>query len=233
MSPIRTARNAAVGAALALVGLAPRVDAQVCHGTPAKGGVEYERGAHTVANSNGAAATIAGDRTSLNVRARVFDKSPDETHLGGDFRFAMQFHANRLAICPGLGLGYRRDVWTLPSGPWGTGSITTHGVAVRPGVAVGMAQPVYRGISLIPSLGVKYAYKLWYLSNDITPSEVTASGDTASAVEIEYGLTAQYRNVYLGWTALRDSDSNGLRPNEARFFLGLTWGVGGTATSKK
>lgn len=225
MTTLLKVRLLAFASAFAMVALPDQAFAQICHGTPGRGGIAYERGLEALSTSHGASATFAGNRTAFNINASVFGKTPENTSRAAGARFSMQFHANRLAICPGLGLGYGRNVWTVPQGPVGDVSITTHAVALRPGVAVGLAQPVFRGVTLIPSLGVKYAYKVWYLSSK-SEGDVFPSGDTASVVEIEYGLTAQYRNVYLGWSALRDSDSDGLRPIAARFFLGITWGVG-------
>ncbi len=55
---------------------------------------------------------------------------------------------------------------------------------------------------------------------------VSASGDRVSGIEGEYGLTARYRDVYVGWAASRDGESKGLRPTASRLFFGLTWGTG-------
>ena len=218
-------RPRTLSAALLMLVVASGVaDAQACYGTPSHGGVSYDRGATFSGSSNGATATVAGQRAAFSVGARVHEKRPLSTSQTGDARFSLQFGAARVSVCPGIGVGYRHSVWDPPAANSVDAVITTHGLAARAGVSVGMEQPVYAGVTVTPFLGARYAFRLYYLDTKVTRGAVEASGDTVSSAEIEYGLTVRYSLVYLGWSALKDTDQPGTRPGASRLFLGVTWG---------
>ncbi len=213
-------------ATLTLLVSSRAVHAQVCFGTPSHGGISYDRGAAFAGYSNGATATVAGQHVAFSVGGRVLEKVPASTTQSGDARFSLQFGASRVTVCPGLGIGYRHSVWDAPANRGVDFNVTTHAVAARAGVSVGIEQPVYRGASIIPFVGARYAFRLYYLDTKATSGAVSASGDTTSSMEIEYGLTVRYSLVYLGWSALHDTDRPGTRPIASRLFVGVTWGSG-------
>ena len=216
-------------AVVMFAGTARIAHAQVCHGGPSTSSVAYDRGSFTTGGSNGATASLVAGRAAFTVGARAHEMPPGSSALGADGRFSLQMRANRLVICPNLGVGYLRSIWE-PTGA--SFSVTSHNVALRGGAALGLEQHVYRGVYVTPSLGARYAFKVWYLGSDVDGEEI-ATGDTVSSVEIEYGLTARYRYAYLGWSALRDTDNNGNRPASARFFIGLALGGGRKEPSPK
>lgn len=216
----------ALGVSVALSASAAASHAQICLGTPSHSSVAYDRGTVSVANSNGGTATLVGGRTALSVSARSYEKWTDNSMIGGDMRFALQFRASRVVVCPNIGVGYLKNLWEPPPAPEGTFSITSHNVQAQGGLAVGFEQPVYGGVSVTPYAGARYAFRVWYLDSEFSGDDVSASGDTTSSVELEYGLSARYRNVFLGWSAVRDTDNKGNRPASSRLFVGLAWGLG-------
>lgn len=216
-------------AAVTFASTARIAHAQICHGAPSTSSVAYDRGSFTTGGSNGVTAALVAGRAAFTVGARAHQMQSGSSALGADGRLSIQMRANRLVICPNLGVGYLRSLWE----PTGAAiSVTSHNVALRGGAALGLEQHVYRGVYVTPSLGARYAFKVWYLSSDVDGEEV-ATGDTVSSVEIEYGLTARYRYAYLGWSALRDTDNKGNRPASARFFIGLALGGGRKEPSPK
>lgn len=64
---------------------------------------------------------------------------------------------------------------------------------MRGGLSVGLEQPVYRGATITPFLGLRYAFKVYCLDTKVSKGDVSASGDRVSGIEGEYGLTARYR----------------------------------------
>lgn len=226
MNYLQTFSVRAFGVLVALSATASIAHAQICLGTPSHSSVAYDRGATSVTGSNGGTATLVGGRAALSVGARSYEKWAENSMIGGDMRFALQFRASRVVICPNIGLGYLRSLWEPPAAPEGTFSVTSHNVEARGGLAVGFEQPVYGGVSVTPFAGARYAFRVWYLDSEFSGDEVSASGDTTSSVELEYGLSARYRNVFLGWSAIRDTDNKGNRPASSRLFVGLAWGLG-------
>ena len=64
---------------------------------------------------------------------------------------------------------------------------------MRGGLSVCLEQPVYRGATITPFLGLRYAFTVYYLDTKVSKGDVSASGDRVSGIEGDYGLTARYR----------------------------------------
>ncbi len=222
----RRFQHSLLGGAFAMAAISQVAHAQVCYGTPAHGGIAYERGIASLGQSNGGSATIAASHVAFSVGGRVLETIPTFTAQAADTRLSLQFGGARLSVCPGLGLGYQRDVWEPADAAAGKVTVTSQSAALRGGLSVGTEQRIPGGLSLIPFIGGRYAFHVWYIDTKVSKGEAVATGDTVSTVELGYGLTMRFRNVYLGWTADRDLGRKGTRPYESRLFLGLTWGTG-------
>jgi hypothetical protein len=216
----------ALPALTALAAGASRLGAQVCNGTPAHGGAAYEYARMSVGSSQGLNATLAGGRTALGAGFAIRDVGDDVTGQQGSLRFSLVFPAGKVAICPGLGLVYQHDTWDAPN----DAKLTTHNLGARAGVGLGFEQDVYHGFSLSPYVVAQYEFAVSVFDLKVTSSdEVDAqtTGDTASRVQIEYGLIGRYHSLYAGIAAHRTSDTDGIRPYMARFLVGFAFSGGG------
>lgn len=195
--------------------------AQVCHGTPRRGGVAYEYAKLSVGNSHGVSGALAGGRTALGVTLRLREITSQRSGQEANVRFSMLFPASRLQICPGLGFGYQRDQTDDAQL-----ALTTTRLAARAGAGVGLEQHVYKGVNVIPFVVVQYEFALKHFKLN-APGNQSESADTLSHVDIEYGLIGRYRFVYGGIAANRSSATEGVRPLAARYVVGLTFGSAG------
>ena len=178
-------------AVIAIASSSHLAHAQICHGTPAHGGIACERGAVSLGNSNGASATIAGSHVAFSVAGRVLESVPTFTSQAADTRLSLQFGGGRFSVCPGLSVGYIRDVWAPAAGRDGPTTLTSHSAAARGGLSVGMEQPIAGGVSVAPFLGGRYAFHVWYLDTKVSNGTAVATGDTVSTAELEYGLAVR------------------------------------------
>jgi hypothetical protein len=206
-------------AALLLVAVAPRLDAQACHGMPARGGVAYEFGRHTVGTSHGLHAVWAGRRTALDVGGRIRDVSPTVSGQEAAAGFALVLGSQRYSVCPGLGLRYERLSWDVQP----DASVDANALFIRGGVGLGVQLPDYKGLTAAPYVGVHYAFAVMVYRADGPDADPTLTPDTLSHVEIEYGLIGRYRFLIGGIAANRTSESEGNRPALARWIIGLTF----------
>ncbi len=200
---------------------ASTIHAQTCVGAAPSSSVAYTYGQTSASRGHGARANFVGQRAALGVGASALSMPPQTGALEADAQVAVQFRANRVAVCPVLGLRYGRSQWEQLISEQ---KLTTQSLGATGGVAVGFDQPVYRGLHLTPFLSARYRFQVYFLSSDAAEDDAEYSGDTLSVVDLEYGLTARYRRFMAGWSAMRNSDTQGTRPQAARFFLGLTWG---------
>lgn len=202
--------------------------AQACHGTPGRGGVAYEYGRFAFGHTQGVSGVLAGKRTALALGLRLRDLGSDYSGQEGAFRFSMIFPASKVQICPGIAIGYGRDVWDPEQGL----SLTSHNVSLRTGAGFGLEQEVYRGFSVIPFFVAQYEFAITYFNIKVPDGTSSVSGDTLSLLQMEYGLLGRYRMIYGGIAANRSSQTEGLRPNMARWILGFAFGGGGGGTTR-
>ncbi len=197
-----------------------QLQAQACFGTPSRTNVAYEYGVLSFGQSNGVSAVLGGGRTSLGLAVRT-GEIDDSDIQGGDLRFSIKLPAGKVQICPALGVGYR----SLTSDPSPNFSINAKTLSLRAGGGVGFEQEVFAGISLIPFVAARYEFSLTYINVDAANADPDdeISGDTLSGVDIEYGLTAVWKMLYVGIAAQRNQDS-GDRPYFARYVIGFTLG---------
>jgi hypothetical protein len=202
------------------VGSAP-ARAQACNGTPMGRSVGYEYGKRTIGTSQGLAGTLAGSHTALGGGVALRDLG-EVMGQEGSLRFSFIIPASKLQICPGLGMIYQHDTWD----PRSDVSVTTHSLLGRAGMGLGIEQRVYGDLSIIPYAVAHYefaltAFALHYGGGD--SSETNYTGDTTSRGQFEYGLIARYKFLYGGIAAHRSSDTQGRRPDMARWIIGVTF----------
>ena len=93
--------------------------------------------------------------------------------------------------------------------------------AARAGVGLGLEQTVYKDVSLIPFVGVYYRFRATVFDVE-GPGETFTTADTASHVQIEYGMMAHYRFLFAGIALERTSDTKGSSADLGRIIIGLT-----------
>lgn len=211
--------TAAALAAGSMVG--PSANAQTCTGAAPTSSVAYAFGQTSASRGHGARLNLVGQRAAFGVGASALSMPPQTGAIESDAQVALQFRTNRFTVCPVLGLRYGRSAWEQE---FSDQTITTQALGASGGVSVGYDRPIYRGVHVTPFLSARYRFQVFFLSSDAADDDAEYSGDTVSVVDLEYGLTARYRRFMIGWSATRNSDTQGTRPQSARFFFGLTWG---------
>lgn len=214
---IRTYRQIRIAATMAVTLLAVDVEAQSCIGGPERSSIALESTAYSIGTAIGGIASLAGKRTALDVGVRARSIGDDVSGIGGGIRFSVILPAAKFRICPGLGLGVVRDKWTVDAST----SQTATTAFARAGVGFGLEQPVYKDVSVIPFVGVYYRFNATAFSVD-APGETFTTADSASHVQIEYGIFARYRFLFAGIAGERTSDTEGARADLGRIVVGLT-----------
>lgn len=214
---IRTYRQTLIAATTAVMLLAVDVEAQSCIGRPERSSIALESTAYSIGNGIGGVASLTGKRTAIDVGIRARSIGDDVSGIGGGVRFSVIVPAAKFRICPGLGLGVVRDKWTVDAST----SQTATTASVRAGAGFGIEQPVYKDVSVIPFVGVYYRFNATAISVD-APGETFTTADSASHVQIEYGISARYRFLFVGIAAERTSDTEGSRADLGRIIVGLT-----------
>ena len=192
-----------------------------CHGTPRGTTLAYEYGKLSNGNTQGVAATFA----VVRLGARMRDLGEDFSGQEVDLRLSAPIGTSRFKVCPLLGVGYTRDEWDFEA----TSTMTSQTLALRGGVAVGAEFPVAAGFAAIPFVQVAYRFAATKFDIDSPSGEIETSADTASGVDIEYGVVGRYRNFFAGVAASRDQDTEGIRPYQARWIFGFAFSGGGNS----
>lgn len=195
--------------------------AQVCHGTPARGGLAFEYAALSVGKSYGVAGALAGRRTALGLGLRMRDISTDVSGQEAALRFSLVLGSQRLSICPGIGLGYLRDKWEASNDI----SVTSHTLMARVGAGLGYELPEYRGVTLAPYASVHYEFAAKAHDVDVANGETDVTGDTLSHAQIEWGLVVRYKFLFAAFANNHSSDHPGY-PYMSRLLIGLARGGG-------
>lgn len=195
--------------------------AQTCLGGAAGSSLAYEHQRASLVSGNGARANLVGGRAALSLGGAVQSADGLESTYGGDVGFALQFRAHRVTVCPVIGLRYAHSEWNPADAGY---SLTSHILGASGGLTAGLEQHVARGVFVTPHLAARYLFRVGYLTSNSSSDDVEQTGDTLSTVEFDYGLTLRYQRFLAGWSARRNSDASGLRPNAARFFLAVAWG---------
>ncbi len=207
------------GIGLTMVAAAPGIaSGQACHGTPRGTSIAYEYGKLNVGNTQGLAATFGG----ITLGGRLRDINEDVSGYEADLRFSLVLGTSRFQVCPLIGLGFQRDDWDFDV----DSKLTTNMLTAKAGVAIGTEIPVSRGFTAIPFLQVAYQFSAIHFDLEIPNSEPEVTGDTVSVVDIGYGLVGRYKNFFAGVAANRDTDTEGIRPYQARWILGFSFSGG-------
>ena len=217
---IHARRSVFLGTILLLTAVAIPLRAQMCFGTPQRGGIAADFGKIDFGSTVGATAAYAGDRVAFGAGFHTVDRGSSTSGTAGAARFALVFGGKTVQICPGLGFEFRSIKWTSAAGKLTSSHLTGWG-----GVGVGLEQPVYRGFSVIPFASVRFAFTAVKYDLGGATSEVTTTGDTVSRGEIQYGVLGRYKIIYGGFIA--DHALKNAPPFLARWVLGLTFSAGG------
>ena len=198
--------------------------AQTCRGMPRGGGIAFVRGDVYLGPTYGVALSKGFVGAGFN------SLSGDDGNKAWDanLRFTLPLGASKFQVCPSLGLEYMNATSEFSDGS----QLKAHTATAAAGVGLGFEQEVYKGISLIPFLGVDFHFTAVGFSLDAPDdTENSLSGDTLSHVNIQYGGLAKYQSFYVGFSADRFSDTEGSHPYRARLFLGFAFG-GGSKSSR-
>ena len=198
--------------------------AQTCRGMPRGGGIAYVRGEQFLGSTNGVAISkgaIGGGFNSLSASAGT-------SAWDANLRFTLAMGKSKFQWCPSLGIEYLNQSFDVSDGS----KLTARNGTVAAGIGFGFEQDVYKGISLIPFLGVDYHFTAIVFSLDAPDDgEDELSGDTLSHLNIQYGGLVKYKSFFAGFSADRFSDTEGSRPYRARLLLGFAFG-GGARSSR-
>ena len=210
-------------ALLLIATTAVHAGAQTCRGMPRGGGIGFVAGNEYLGSTYGVALSkgvVAAGFNSLSGNDRV-------TSWDANLRFTLA-KGGALQWCPSIGFEFRNDKMGVSDGSELTARIGT----AAAGLGLGYEREAYKGISLIPFLGVDYQFTAIVFSLD-TPdgAEGELSGDTLSHFSIQYGGLAKYKSFYAGFSADRFLESGTKRPYRARWILGFAFG-GGSKSSR-
>ena len=213
-------RTPLVLGAVAAIALPYALHAQACYGTPSRGGLAFETGKVSFGTMTGASGAIAGRRVALSGSYRRVEVGEQVSGNGGHGRLALVLGSRRVQVCPALGVDFERRAWDAGA----PGTLTSNQLRGLAGVGLGLEQPVYRDLMVIPFAVVQYAYTAVHYSLDAPNSDVQDVGDTTSAGDLEYGLLARYKILYGGFAARHAMKS--APPYLARWVVGLTFPAG-------
>lgn len=199
----------------------PQLGAQICQSTPSRGGLAFEHGKVNFGTTNGVTGAISGGHLALSGAYRHVEIGQAVSGNATEGRFAVVLGGSRVQVCPGFGAEYQTLAWTMGS----DGTLNSRQLVGRAGLGIGIEQPVFGGVSVIPFALIQYAYTLVDYKLDATNAKVQEVGDTASAGDAEYGLLAHYKFVYGGFTARRALKN--APPYLARWVVGLSFSTGG------
>jgi len=207
---------------------ATSLDAQVCHGTPAAGGVEYNYQKFSVGTANSGIATWAAKRVAIAGGFALRTVTPDFKGQDAHLRISGVFGSSRFSVCPGIRVGYQRDTWDAEPGV----ALKTNSLSLGGGVGFGYEQPVYNELSIAPFVVAGYQFNAVHYDLEATNSETDVTGDTLSGLAIEYGIVARYRVAYVGFAASRAPETEGRHPTSTRFIVGITFSGQGPRNSE-
>ena len=201
--------------------------AQACLGTPTRGGIAYQNVRYTVGSGHGATAAFAPGKVAFGAHFNTRTNNAEKSGNEGGGRFAVVVPLGRVQLCHGIQASFYSGTWNAPAGV----EVKSQVLTAKAGAGIGLEQPIYRGLSIIPSVGVHYAFTVTKFDVNPPSGEVTTSGDTLSQVAIDYAVLARFRFIYGGVSGLRYADTKGGAPAMARYIIGFAFG--GNRAAKK
>jgi hypothetical protein len=196
MKTLITSRDALRRVASALLLLAAStaaVQAQICTGAPANGGVAYQNGAESFGTSHGGAASFTPGRVGLELSGRASTFGDDESGYAGAFRLSIGL-GGRLKICPTFGLGGERRTWDINA----SSQLTTNELSGRGGLGAGYELAIGKSAGVAPFAIVEYVHRVTHLDARIANTEPSNVGVQEGAGEATVGVLARYTRVYAG-----------------------------------
>ena len=201
-----------------LTATAAALHAQTCYGTGPRGGLAVDHGKVDFGTTTGVTGAIASSHFAFGGGYRTVDRASNTSGNQADVRIALIFGGGSFQFCPGLGVDYEHSSWNAS-----TGTLTSNSLTAWAGIGVGFEQPVYKGFSLIPHLGFRYAFTAIKYDFAGNAAELRTTGDTLTRGQLQYGLLGRYKIVYVGFSA--DHPLQSAPPLMARWVLGLTFPV--------
>ena len=181
---------------------APVAHAQVCRGTPRRGGVAYENGRMTAGGTGqGVSAVVTPGSRAIGLNFHTLNSPPGESGYGAALRFSLVF-GNKFQICPGIGLGIDQQSWNA-----NTGTLKTYILSGRGGVGAGYDFTFADDFSVAPFLVAEYAERVSVYDLKIQSSKSNTTGNTGGRAEAEYGAIVRYKRVYVGYSANHTFDA--------------------------
>ena len=176
--------------------------AQVCRGTPRRGGISYENGRMTAGGtSQGVNAVVTPGSGAIGLNFRTLNSPPGESGYGAAFRFSLVF-GDKFQICPGIGLGFDQQSWDAS-----IGTLKSYVLSGRGGVGAGYDFTFADDFGVAPFVVVEYAEGISVYDLKIPNSKATTTGDTGGRAEAEYGAIVRYKRVYAGYVANHTFDA--------------------------
>jgi hypothetical protein len=200
-----------------LLGAAP-LGAQVCVGTPSQSSIAYGFDKYSVGSANGGTASLVGSHFAASLGGSYRSINSTVSGFGGLLGLHGIIGASKLTICPGIAIGFTRDTWDPRAGL----STTINTAAAGLGVGVGYEQEV-GPVAISPFARVGYGYNLVVYDLTATNATTDVTGDTLSGLTMDYGVIAQYRRFFAGFSATRLPGQEGSNPNAVRAILGVTF----------
>lgn len=220
---LRATRNVIVSVRTAvLVSLVMPVPAfaQACLGTPSGGGVAYDYLRYSIGKGNGATAAVRAGHLALGANFGTRSTSPVSSGAGGGGRIGAVIPIWKFEFCPNLGGSYYGNTWNASN----NATIKNSEFTVRGGAGLGIEQHVFKGIYLIPSMGLHYEFTAIKFDVTAPGAKVTTTGDTLHHVAVDVALLLRYRFIYGGASARRFTDGQGPRAAVSRFIIGVALG---------
>lgn len=209
------------GVALFSATAAAAVEAQVCLGNPAKGGIAYVNGKSSDNSSNGAVATFTPGNFGLGLGFRAITApsvrgNGSESGFEGAFRFSLVL-GGKLQVCPTISLGFDRRNWNADANT----TLTTNQLVGRGGLSVGYDVTVTDDFDIAPFVGAEYVDEARYFQTKGTNSTPSESAGNTGGAQATYGIMLHYMHIFGGFSA-----SHGFKSGPAsdrRLFVGFAF----------
>lgn len=210
---------------VSLAALSKPARAQACFGMPSDGAVTYHHARYSLERGHGGGVSVTPGPLAIAVNGNTRSRENEvvsTTGFEGAGRVAIVLPVGRVQVCPGISLGYTKLTETHTA----EFDVSNQQAALRGGGGIGLEQHVFKGIHIIPSLGVHYDFTAKKYDVIAEDGQNETTGDTLSRLSIEYSLGIRYRFAYAAAIAERYGDSKGSRPTKARWVVGFAFGGG-------
>ena len=174
--------------------------AQVCVGSPTRGGVSYVNTRTTATKGNGGSLSFVPGRFAIGVSGKVIDSPPDQDGFGGALRLSLVL-GKKLKVCPTLGAGVDRLTWDTQS----DAKVTTDAATARGGIGIGYDIAAFRNFGIAPFIIGEFVERGYHFKTEAAENDPTDTGTWKGKAEGTYGVLAHYSRVFAGLSLSRRS----------------------------